>query len=61
MTIREIFKLAESLGVADKPIYIDYSCNDDWYDWCGNTNNKKVKIVTDIDGNVTILINNLNY
>ena len=58
MTIREIFNLAESLGVADKPLYIDYYCDDDWYNWYGNTSNKNTEIDTDEDGNLTILIKN---
>lgn len=44
MTIREIFNLAESLGVADKPLSIDYICDDDWFDWLGDTDNKNVTI-----------------
>lgn len=44
MTVREIFNLAESLGVADKPLSIDYTCDDDWFNWSGDTGNKDVTI-----------------
>lgn len=47
MTIRELFELAESLGVADRPLGISYTCNDDWYNWDGDTSDSAVEVDTD--------------
>ena len=44
MTIREIFELAEKSGLADTPLEINYTCNDDWYDFYGDTNDDKISI-----------------
>lgn len=55
MTIRELFMLAESLGVADTPLCIDYECSDDWYSWSGDISSVDVKVDASESG-ITICI-----
>lgn len=44
MTIREIFEYAKSKGLEDTPLEIEYTCNDDWYNFNGDTNNPNVSV-----------------
>ena len=53
MTIRELFELAESLGVADRPLGVSYDASDEWYSWEGDTS---ADIELDTDGNTLVLV-----
>ena len=33
MTIKELYELAKSHGMEDKPLRVSYSCSDEWYDF----------------------------
>ncbi len=55
MTIRELFELAESLGVADRPLGISYDASDEWYSWEGDTS-ANVEVDTDGDTLVVVLL-----
>lgn len=57
MTIREIFELAKKHGLADTPLEIEYTCNDDWYNFNGDTNDNRVSIDKIGDG-IVISIDN---
>lgn len=53
MTIRELFELAESLGVADRPLGVSYDASDGWYSWEGDTS---ADVELDTDGNTLVLV-----
>lgn len=57
MTIRDLFNLAESLGVADRPLGVSYVCDDDWYNWDGVTSDPGVEIDTDGENLIVSITN----
>ena len=55
MTIRELFELADRMGVADEPLGLEVSCSDGWYDFSGDTASNEVEIAVTSEGaSVTI-------
>ena len=57
MTIREIFELAQKYGLADTPLEIDYTCNDDWYCFYGYSDDTNVNIEK-MGKSIVLFINN---
>ena len=54
MTIRELFNWAKERNALDKEITINYTCNDDWYNYCedlgeGNLIEDANEVIIDID------------
>ena len=55
MTIRELFELADHMGVADEPLGLEVVCPDDWYGFSGDTNSENTEVAVTPDGaSVTI-------
>ena len=57
MTIKEIYEYAKARGLEDTPLEIEYTCNDDWYDFNGDTDDNNVNI-DEIGDAIVLSINN---
>lgn len=36
ITIKKLYEMAKVVGKEDAPVFIDYACKDDWYDYSGD-------------------------
>lgn len=44
ITIKELYELAVRNGAENSPIFLNYSCNDSWYDYSGNIKHNNIFI-----------------
>lgn len=42
MTIRELYKWAKERNALNKEISINYTCNDDWYNYCEDLSERQL-------------------
>ena len=55
MTVRELFELADRMGVADEPLGLEVVCSDDCFGFSGDTTSNDTEIAVTPDGaSVTI-------
>lgn len=57
-TIEKLYQIAKIRGYEDKPLKIEYTCDDNWYDYDNSLHESEILF---IDNEAIITINNFGY